>query len=234
MNKTPVLAAGILSAVFLAGQSLQFEVATVMPHVRQGAGPIIPQTLRVEPSRLRYSNASLMACIQAAYGIPREGLPDYRLVGGPDWLSTVRFDIEAIANQPVSKEQMMLMLESLLAERFQLKVHRETKELRVYALTVGKNSSKLVPAKDEEREALVQRRREDPPGASQELVVQKNSIARFTKYLSRQFDQPGIDKTGLNGDFSFTLHWVPDVNRLCRGWTFSDPPTFTLSRINWG
>jgi bla regulator protein blaR1 len=58
----------------------------------------------------------------------------------------------------------------------------------------------------------LQRRKDDPAGPSQELVVQKNSIPRFTEYLSRQFDQPVIDKTGLQGDFSFSLHWVPDVN----------------------
>jgi uncharacterized protein (TIGR03435 family) len=153
-----------------------------------------------------------MACIQAAYGIPGEGRPDYRLVGGPDWLATERFDIEATTDHPINKDQAMLMLQSLLAERFKLKAHRENRELRVYALTIGKNGPKLTRAKEDERETLQQRRKDDPAGSSQELVVQKNSIARFTEYLSRQFDQPVIDKTGLQGDFSFTLNWVPDVN----------------------
>jgi len=153
-----------------------------------------------------------MACIQAAYEIPGDGRPDYRLVGLPDWLATERFDIEATSDRAVGRDEMMLMLKSLLAARFQLKAHHETRDLRVYALTVGKNGPKLVPAKDGERETLLQRRKDDPAGPAQELVVQKNSIARFTEYLSRQFEQPVIDKTGLQGDFSFTLHWIPDVN----------------------
>jgi uncharacterized protein (TIGR03435 family) len=207
-----MFAAGILWYALLVGQSLQFDVASIKPHVRGAGGPIVPQSLRVEPTRLSYTNASLMACIQAAYGIPAEGRPDYRLAGGADWLTTERFDIEAKSDRAVSKEQTLQMLQSLLAERFKLKVHRETKELRVYALTVGKNGPKIVHAKDDERETLLQRRKDDPAGPAQELVVQKTSIARFTEYLSRQFEQPVIDKTGLQGDFSFTLHWIPDVN----------------------
>jgi uncharacterized protein (TIGR03435 family) len=134
------------------------------------------------------------------------------LSGGPDWLATERFDIEAVTDRPATKEQMTLMLRSLLAERFKLKMHRETRELRVYALTVGKNGPKLTRAKEDEREALMQRPKEGPGRTGEELVVQKTSIARFTEYLSRQLDQPVIDRTGLQGDFSFTLNWVPDVN----------------------
>ena len=94
MNKiTLIIGAGIFSSV-LSAQNLQFGVASVKPHLRV-AGAVVPQSLRVEPNRLSYTNTSLMACIQAAYGIPGEGRPDYRLVGGPDWLSTERFDIEA-------------------------------------------------------------------------------------------------------------------------------------------
>jgi|SRR5215471_10935028 len=212
MNKKLLLVAGILSSLTLAGQNLRFDVASIKPHVRVAGAPVVPQTLRAEPTKLSYANASLMAVIQAAYGIPGEGRPDYHLTGGPDWLTTVRFDIEAATDHAVSKDQMMLMLQSLLAERFKLKAHRETRDLRVYALTAAKNGPKFARAKDGERETLLQRRKDDPAGPSQELVVQKNSIARFTEYLSRQFDQPVIDKTGLEGDFSFTLHWVPDVN----------------------
>jgi uncharacterized protein (TIGR03435 family) len=212
MIKTILLALGILSSVALAGQSLQFEVASIKQHVRTPGARAVPQTLRVEPTRLSYTNASLMACIQAAYGIPGEGRPDYRLVGGPDWLATERFDIEATSDRAVDRDEMMLMLQSLLATRFKLKAHHQTRDLRVYALTVGKNGPKFAPAKDGERETLMQIPKDDPGGPAKELVVQKNSIARFTEYLSRQFDQPVIDKTGLQGDFSFTLHWIPDVN----------------------
>lgn len=58
----------------------------------------------------------------------------------------------------------------------------------------------------------MQRKTNGPTGPAQELVVQNNSLTRFTEYLSRQLDQPAIDRAGLEGNFSFTLHWVPDIN----------------------
>src|SRR5207237_1994767 len=128
-------------------------------------------------------------CIQAAYGIPGEGRPDYRLTGGPDWLATERFDIDAKSDRAVSKDQMLQMLQSLLAERFKLKVHRETKELRVYALTVGKNGPKVVTAKGGEPETLLQRRKDDPGSPAQELVVQK-TFADQCRQSPRQAVQP--------------------------------------------
>src|SRR5262245_12452714 len=131
-----LLAALFLFSVALGAQGLQFEVASIKPHPRaQGRGSVVPQSLRVEPTRLSYTNASLLACIQAAYGIPGEGRPDYRVAGGPDWLATERFDIEATSDRPVSREQMMQMLQALLRDRFKLDAHRETRELRAYALT---------------------------------------------------------------------------------------------------
>src|SRR5215471_14013926 len=156
MNKKLLLVAGILSSLTLAGQNLRFDVASIKPHVRVAGAPVVPQTLRAEPTKLSYANASLMAVIQAAYGIPGEGRPDYHLTGGPDWLTTVRFDIEAATDHAVSKDQMMLMLQSLPAERFKLKAHRETRDLRVYALTAAKNGPKVARAKDGERETLPQ------------------------------------------------------------------------------
>jgi uncharacterized protein (TIGR03435 family) len=197
----------------LAAQSLRFEVASIKPHPRaQGRGSVVPQSLRVEPTRLSYTNASLLACIQAAYGIPGEGRPDYRVVGGPDWLTTERFDIDAKTEGPASREQMMQMLQALLAERFKLSAHRDTRELRAYALMITKAGSKVARAKPDETEMFLQRRKDDPAGPVQELVVQRNTLSRFADYLARQFSQPVLDKTGLEGDYSFTLHWLPDVN----------------------
>jgi uncharacterized protein (TIGR03435 family) len=116
MNKKLLFVVGVFSSLTLAGQDLRFDVASIKPHIRVAGGSVVPQTLRVEPTKLSYANASLMAVIQVAYGIPGEGRPDYHLTGGPDWLATERFDIEATTDHAVSKDQMMLMLQSLLAE----------------------------------------------------------------------------------------------------------------------
>jgi uncharacterized protein (TIGR03435 family) len=175
----------ILLIAALAAQSLQFEVASIKPHPRvQGRGSVVPQALRMEPTGLNYTNASLLACIQAAYGIPGEGRPDYRIVGGPDWLTTERFDIDAKSDGPASREQMMQMLQTLLADRFKLKAHHETRELRAYALTTGKSEPKIARAKPDETEMFLQRRKDDPAGPAQELVVQRNTLSRFADYLA--------------------------------------------------
>lgn len=80
--------------------------------------------------------------IQQAYDIQ-----DYQLSGAPAWVSSERYDIQAKAESPnVSREQMRIMLQSLLAERFNLKIHRETKILPIYALLVTKNGPKLKPS----------------------------------------------------------------------------------------
>jgi hypothetical protein len=97
-------AVGAGERLLLAGQNLQFDVASIKKHVRAAGGPIVPQSLLMEPTRLGFINASLLACIQAAYGIPGEGRPDYRLAGGPDWLATERFDIEAKSDRTVSSQ----------------------------------------------------------------------------------------------------------------------------------
>jgi uncharacterized protein (TIGR03435 family) len=88
-------------------------------------------------------NATLRGVIQEAYD-----LKDDRLLGGPDWVGSERYDIDAKSESPVSNERALSMLQALLADRFQLKVHHETIQLPVYALTVGKNGPKLKEGAD--------------------------------------------------------------------------------------
>ena len=99
---------------------------------------------------------------------------------------------------------MKLMFQTLLADRFQLKTHRETKELPVYAVTVGKNGPKLSKA--------------DPAGKGTQmsmgrgqLKAKKASIEQLAKLLGNQLGRTVLDKTGLAGDFDFELTWTPDV-----------------------
>jgi uncharacterized protein (TIGR03435 family) len=76
-------------------------------------------------------------------------LTEYQLSGGPGWLDNDRFDIEGRAATPAGEEQLRAMLNTLLAERFKLVVRHESKEMPVYALTVGKKGSKLSEANKE-------------------------------------------------------------------------------------
>jgi uncharacterized protein (TIGR03435 family) len=86
----------------------------------------------------------LRLLIRTAYGVQ-----SFQISGGPDWINTDGYDIEARVEGNPSKRQLLLMLQSLLEDRFKLKVHRETRELPVYALTVAKSGLKLQPPKEE-------------------------------------------------------------------------------------
>jgi uncharacterized protein (TIGR03435 family) len=77
-------------------------------------------------------------------------MPYYRIFGGPSWLESEYYDLEAKAGSPVDRGQLRLMLRGLLADRFKLTLHRETKELRAYVLTVAKNGPKLHAAQESE------------------------------------------------------------------------------------
>lgn len=118
-----------------------FEAASIKP-----APPPTPGMMLVgmsggpgskDPGRINYSNVSLKDLARRAFD-----LKDYQ-ISGPDWFNSVRFDVVATLPPNSTKEQFQLMLQNLLAERFKMTVHREKKELPVYALVVGKNGPKL-------------------------------------------------------------------------------------------
>jgi uncharacterized protein (TIGR03435 family) len=115
-----------------------FEVASIKPSAAQAG-----MSTRTSPDG-RYSASGITAkmLIQQAYGIQ-----EYQISGGPSWVTTERYDVNAKADMPedgrITREQMNVLLQSLLAERFHLQIHRETKELPIYALLVAKNGPKL-------------------------------------------------------------------------------------------
>ena len=194
-----LLAAGLIlvyppRAVF--GQPA-FEVASVKPN-KSGDNSI---SIRRQPGgRVAVTNAPLKMLITFAYD-----LREHQLSGGPGWLSFERYDIVAKADNPnPSEAEMKLMFQTLLADRFQLKTHRETKELPVYAVTVGKNGPKLSKA--------------DPAGQGTQmsmgrgqLKAKKASIEQLAKLLGNQLGRTVLDKTGLAGDFDFELTWTSDM-----------------------
>jgi uncharacterized protein (TIGR03435 family) len=113
-----------------------FEVASI-----KAAAPPVGGKLMIrmggDPGRADYSNVSLRDIIRQAYGVK-----DYQ-ISGPDWLNSARFDIVAKIPDGTPKDQVPLMWQTLLAERFNLQIHRETKELPMYALVVGKSGPKM-------------------------------------------------------------------------------------------
>ncbi len=145
--RTSLFAAGLLALTSLTafGQLTDpnptFEVASVKPSVpptdgrlmvRMRGGPGSP-----DQGQITYTNTSLKQLIQAAYNVK-----GYQ-VSGPNWLDSERFDIAAKIPQGATKEQFQKMLQNLLAERFKLALHHETKDLPIYGLIVGKNGVKM-------------------------------------------------------------------------------------------
>src|SRR5437762_3464277 len=139
----------LLAAGSLAGQTPAFEVASVKP-----SEPLTPAAIasgklhigmKVDAKRVDIGNMSLMQLICKAYDVkPFQ-------VSGPSWLqspglSGQRFDIVANLPEGITKEQVPQMLQGLLAERFKLAIHRESKEQAVYALVAGKGALKIKPS----------------------------------------------------------------------------------------
>jgi uncharacterized protein (TIGR03435 family) len=181
--------------------------------------------LRTTPGRLSVMCLPVKFLIQTAYAdSPDASVP---VSGGPAWIDSDPYDIEAKAENNPSREVMSgPMLQALLEERFRLRIHRETKEVPVYDLTVGKSGPKLhtfregscVP-NDPERPPAVIPGQPRPTicgsysmgfkGANLTLDVHKRSMTEFSRQL--HLDRPVIDKTGITGLFDFHLEFASDV-----------------------
>src|SRR5260370_24176131 len=151
-------------------------------------------------SRLGYlvmRNQTLNACIRIAYGLKVD-----EISGGPKWLDSGRFDIEAKAAGPAKDPELLAMLQTLLAERFQLKLHRNTKLVSGYALVVGKKGLKIHPA-----EANGPQRMNWGKG---QVLAERVSMPRFADAVARMLGSPVEDKTGISGEFSFKFEWAPE------------------------
>ena len=120
------------------GQEPSFEVASVK--VNTSGGPIIRIAAPAGTGRFEVTNAPVRMLILNAYGIP-----GFQLTGGPSWIDSVRFDIVARAATTVSRDEISRMVRGLLAERFNLAVHREQREMPVYTLVVARDDRRLGP-----------------------------------------------------------------------------------------
>jgi len=128
----------------IAADPPEFAVASVRPSQRQ-LGPDANGRVAINPAGLRGGNVTLKQLIAEAYGVQ-----PYRLFGGPGWLDTSQYDVDAKAGGPIAPASAALMLRTLLIDRFHLSLHRETRELHVYDLVVDQHGSKLRAAPDAE------------------------------------------------------------------------------------
>jgi uncharacterized protein (TIGR03435 family) len=195
---TRIVLAVALSAGALRGQPAPppaFDVASVKVSAsgQRGGNPILNQNIRATPGSLTMRQVTLKACIQWAYHIF-----EYQ-VSGPNWIDSDHYDIAAKAAGPAQESDLRLMLQTLLADRFQLTFHRLTTEKQAYVLTVGKNGPKFQESK-EDGESEIQ-----PDQKTMSVSVRRVSLSQLIDPLSRMFQMPVVDKTGLQGRYDVAI-----------------------------
>ena len=205
-----------------------FEAASVKPNK---SGDRRTAMIFQPGGRLNASNVTLQMLISTAYGTPQP-LPNFQIVGGPDWIDDDRFDVVAKASgdiQPGPDGPLPLMVRTLLKERFGLVAHTETRDLPVYALVMArsdrKTGSQLKSAAVDCAAIMARGRGGQPPPLPApgerppcgirltpgDMVGGGISIAQFAFAISRYVNRPVLNRTGLAGNFDFDLQWTPEV-----------------------
>ncbi|HVW12153.1 MAG TPA: TIGR03435 family protein [Bryobacteraceae bacterium] len=200
---------GIVSVAALA-QTASFEAATIKP-----AGPEETGISGGDGRNgvLKIWNMNLRQCIGSAYRVP-ESL----VVGGPPWVRTVGYDILAKADQPLNEAELFLMLRPLLENRFQLKVHRESRTVPGYALTVAKGGI-LAKVSDPARHS-------SSNGGRGFIDSAGNGWGALAIRLTGLLGRPVVDETGDKRHFEFHLRWTPD--EVLAGGTSPNPEAPSL------
>jgi uncharacterized protein (TIGR03435 family) len=203
----------MLVASPLAQQSArpQFDVASIKPSEERGM-----MYVRTLPGGHLVANAPARLMLMNAYGVQFS-----QLVGGPDWLGSETWSVDARATGSPTRDEMMLMLQSLLEERFHLKVRREHRDMPVYALTVARNGSKLpvpkeggcataVPGQPEPTTAPCGRVR---ISMSPEGVLMEGGsapMAELVRVLAIPLSRPVVDRTALAGVYDIRLRFADE------------------------
>jgi uncharacterized protein (TIGR03435 family) len=182
----------LLAQVFAQTPDIpRFEVAAIKPSpVDDGWSGI-----QSGNGRIFARNVTLKRCITGAYEVAGN-----RVFGGPPWLDTERFEITAKAAQGLGDHELMLALQTLLADRFKLAIRRETRPMQVYVLEPTKN---VRLEKDDGGQSTTDNGRGN-------LIVRNTTMDRFAEVLGRQTDSPVVNQTGLDGVFKLQLKWSLD------------------------
>jgi uncharacterized protein (TIGR03435 family) len=202
------------------GNTLVYEVVSVKPHQITADGGT---WWRTTSDGFSASGIGLENMITTAYGLV---MPD-QISGLPGWAHSDTFDVEAKMDEdtaaamkalpkPDFKRVYLSMMQSLLADRFQLKVHHETRELPVYNLVIAKGGSKLREAATDDKGWMSM--------SSKQMSATAVDIHSLTFSLANDVGRFVIDKTGLLGKYDFTVNWTPDDEQATAD---SGPDIFT-------
>lgn len=214
------------SSVLLFGQEApKFEVASIRP-TSSDTFQKVNVGVHIDGARVTISSFSLRDYIRVAYGVK-----DYQITG-PEWLGSERFDVSATLPPGSGQDKVRDMMKALLADRFGMKLHHESKEFPVYALMIGKGPLKLVES------PLDPEGTDNPKGAvnvaasggrdgvnvswgrgayfafaNNKLEAKKLTTAAIAETLARFVDKPVVDMTGLTGTYDLTLNFTEEDYR---------------------
>jgi uncharacterized protein (TIGR03435 family) len=184
--------AGLIGTVMSAAQAQTFAAASIRP----SAGDVKFEhdgKTEISPGNVRMRDVTVATCIKWAYGVQDSQ------ISGPEWLQSQHFDIVAKADEPVAEDQLKLMMRTLLAERFSLAFHRQSKEMRAYAMTVAKSGAKL------RESAETKPFRENSAVGT---VARGMTMKEFGDFIAGPLQTPVVDMTGLNGRYDFKLDFT--------------------------
>ncbi len=203
------------TSVPAAYEVISFKSSPLRP---DNSGTTLARIL-VKPDRLTVTNFTLSALIRSAYGVT-----SFQILGAPSWISSEKYDIDAkLDESAVSKEGALSIeernrlnlhrLRALLAGRFKLALHRETRELPVYALLTANDGLKLQASRPDSNPA---ERIHHIFMDSDRLSAEAVTMASFGDMLSERLRRNVVDETGLTGNYDITLHWAPDESQPLR------------------
>ncbi|MGA8731295.1 MAG: M56 and DUF3738 domain-containing protein [Terracidiphilus sp.] len=186
----------------------KFDVASIKPF-KSGQMRVM---MHFKPDGITMEGVTPQLMLTQAFNVE-----DDRILGAPSWAKSDRFDIEAkVAPEDASKldklkrEQRMEMLQPLLQDRFSLKFHHETREMPIYVLELSKGGSKLKPAEAEGADSNGGRSMPRVMMSPGNLEAKGAQVDMLAHALSAQLGRTIIDKTGLTGNFDYTLHFTPE------------------------
>ncbi len=202
-----ILAAVLAGAAW--GQSAENPPAFEAADVHVSAKVRVPSMAAggLRGTRYLVRQATMVDLISLAYDLDND-----KILAGPSWLDTARFDVSARAPSGSTPEQARSMLQTLLAQRFNLKVHKDSKEMPGFVLSTGSGKPKLKPAANPEAPPNCQGQPTSPDGVPQQVVdchsMSMDDLARIAGQVVNN-SSSALNKTGLEGKWDFTIKWTP-------------------------
>jgi uncharacterized protein (TIGR03435 family) len=204
-----LIVAATLAVSTAAAQSPRkaFEAVSVKRNTTAAAASDTNTT----PGRLSLMNVTMLSVVLRAFGV----LPP-QVAGAPGWLANERYDIVAVTGDDtaLTDDSRREYLQGLLAERCQFRFHREPREIGVYSLLPSKNGPRLSAHTGPGDYAMRVQPAED---GRLRLRSTRGNMPRFAEILTGQVRDLVLDRTGLSGQYDFTLEWAPDLTGGAQG-----------------